>query len=211
METKPVEKSKSSFGTERVHKTPAEKLDIAFKTACSMLYNRGWIASPLADYSGGNKMTIPTTARGKHRTNCSVIEIAVYFLDFGPNTQLEQKPGIYYLIAYNNLLVKQPTKKNYKDVNPSKIELVRVVDLQFDLITHDACPSVSVIPFNAFDESEKKERDDVISSYAATEKQFHKIKIDDPLAKYYKLQSKDIIRCVSASESLGSIRYRIVP
>ncbi len=187
-----------------------------YKTLCDMLYKRGHNKIEIPDYEtfkniSRHDLSIKSKCRPDYKIQSD--QINVYFPE-------DEKVGVKPIRSYINemteeginhaiLIIKDgitPFAKSEiitlmaSDIN---IEIFTEKELIFDITEHELVPKHELMT------SEEKEK--LLSDFGIKDTQLPKILVTDPVARYYGLKKKDIVKITRPSEVAGIyINYRVV-
>jgi len=136
-------------------------------------------------------------------------KIIVKIFDYKITSINKSSPIGEFITKYNNeyvfIIVDDINSKSENTLTDysENIEIFKFNNLQFNIIDHDLVPKHIVL--------NQEESKNVMESYRAKKRDMILIRTNDPIAKYYKMKSNDVVKIIRDSTvTCDSVSYRLV-
>lgn len=186
-----------------------------YENVSKMLYNRGYDISsmiPLEHLDNYTRDELTVLVKTREDFKIKQDDIYVFFPD-------EQKVGVDTVRRYKDIMKENNIKRAIivimlkitpfaktdiiTSLNEFYIEIFSENELLINIVDHKLVPKHELLSIE-----EKKE---LLDKYSCKETQLPRISIEDPVAKYYGLKKKDVVKITRISETAGYTNYyRIV-
>jgi len=136
-------------------------------------------------------------------------KIIIKFFDYKITSINKSSPIGEFITKHNNeytfIIVDDINSKSENTLTDysDNIEIFKFNNLQFNIIDHDLVPKHIVL-----NEEESK---NVMETYRAKKRDMILIRTNDPIAKYYKMKSNDVVKIIRDSTmTCDSVSYRLI-